>query len=134
MLPLVYRDDVIDGLLAAAERAEATGKVIHLVDPTPVEQNEYLRQAQPALEDKPVWRLPVFILMTAASGIELLGLLLKRSVPLTRYRIRSLTPLYPFDVSAAVRWLDWKPRVGTSEGLSRTFRRSQTRVLPESIT
>ena len=58
MLPLVYRDDVIDGLLAAAERAEATGKVVNLVDPTPVEQNEYLRQARPALGNKPVWRVP----------------------------------------------------------------------------
>jgi 2-alkyl-3-oxoalkanoate reductase len=121
MLPLVYRDDVIDGLLAAAERAEATGKIVNLVDPTPVEQNEYLRQARPTLGKQPVWRVPVFILMTAAMGIELLGVMLKRSVPLSRYRIRSLKPLYPFDVSAAVRWLDWKPRVGTREGLNRTF-------------
>jgi 2-alkyl-3-oxoalkanoate reductase len=121
MLPLVYRDDVIDGLLAAAVRSEAIGKLVNLVDPTPVEQNEYLRQARPALGNKPVWRVPVFILMTAAMGIELLGVMLKRSVPLSRYRIRSLKPLYPFDVSAAVRWLDWKPRVGTREGLNRTF-------------
>ena len=30
-LPLVYRDDVVDGLLAAAERQEAPGKVVNLV-------------------------------------------------------------------------------------------------------
>ena len=47
---------------------------------------------------------------------------LKRSVPLSRYRIRSLKPLYPFDISAAERWLSWRPRVGTREGLQRTFR------------
>jgi len=121
-LPLVYRDDVVDGLLAAAEREEAPGKVVNLVDPTPVDQNEYLRYARPALGKKPVWRVPVFILMTAALGIEILGALLKRSVPLSRYRIRSLKPLYPFDISAANRWLGWKPRIGTRAGLQRTFR------------
>jgi len=121
-LPLVYRDDVVDALLAATVREEAEGKVINLVDPTPLDQNEYLRYARPALENKPVWRVPVFILMAVAAGIELLGAVLKRSVPLSRYRIRSLKPLYPFDISAAERWLSWRPRVGTREGLQRTFR------------
>jgi nucleoside-diphosphate-sugar epimerase len=121
-LPLVYRDDVVDGLLAAADREEAAGKVINLVDPTPLDQNEYLRYARPALGKKPVLKVPVFILMIAACGIELLGAILKRGVPLSRYRIRSLKPLYPFDISAAVKLLGWKPRTGTREGLQRTFR------------
>jgi nucleoside-diphosphate-sugar epimerase len=121
-LPLVYRDDVVDGLLAATVREEAEGKVINVVDPTPLDQNEYLRYARPVLDKKPVWRIPVFILMAAAAGIELLGAILKRSVPLSRYRIRSLKPLYPLDISAAERWLGWRPRVGTREGLQRTFR------------
>jgi predicted dehydrogenase/nucleoside-diphosphate-sugar epimerase len=121
-LPLIYRDDVVDGLVAAAEREEAVGKVINLVDPTPLDQNEYLRYARPALGKKPVWKVPVFILMAAACGIELLGAIMKRGVPLSRYRIRSLKPLYPFDMAAADRWLGWRPRVGTREGLQRTFR------------
>src|SRR4029078_12320470 len=88
-----------------AERDDATGKVIHLVDPTPLDQNEYLQHARPALGERSVWKVPVFILMTAATGIELLGTVLKRNVPLSRYRIRSLNPLYPFDISAARQWL-----------------------------
>jgi nucleoside-diphosphate-sugar epimerase len=124
-LPLVYRDDVVDALLAAAEREEALGQVVNLVDPTPVDQNEYLHYARPSLGNKPVWKVPVFVLMTAAIGIEILGAVLKRGVPLSRYKIRSLKPLYPFDVSAAARRLGWKPRVGTYEGLNRTFGHSQ---------
>jgi nucleoside-diphosphate-sugar epimerase len=120
-LPLVYRDDVVDGLLAAAECEEAAGKVINLVDTTPLEQNDYLRYARPALGGMPVWRVPVFILIGAACVIELLGTVLKRSVPLSRYRIRSLKPLYPFDTSEAALHLHWKPRVGTLAGLVRTF-------------
>jgi predicted dehydrogenase/nucleoside-diphosphate-sugar epimerase len=120
-LPLIYRDDVVDALLAAAVREEAIGKVLNLVDPTPVDQNEYLRHARNTLGKKPVWRVPVFLLMTAAMGVEVLGAVLKRNVPLSRYRIRSLKPLYPFDISEAALILGWKPQIGTTEGLKRTF-------------
>jgi 2-alkyl-3-oxoalkanoate reductase len=120
-LPLVYRDDVVDGLLAAAVRDEALGQVVNLVDTTPVDQNEYLRHCRPALGRTPVMRVPVFVLMIAADMIELLGKALKRNVPLSRYKIRSLMPLSPFDVSKAGTVLGWKPRVGVHKGLERTF-------------
>jgi predicted dehydrogenase/nucleoside-diphosphate-sugar epimerase len=120
-LPLVYRDDVVDGLIAAATRDEALGQVVNLVDTTPVDQNEYLKRCRPALGKTPVIKAPVFLLMMAAYMIELLGKVLKRNVPLSRYKIRSLKPLYPFDVSRAEKVLGWKPRVGVHKGLERTF-------------
>ena len=54
--------------------------------------------------------------------MELLGKALKRSVPLTRYRVHSLRPLANFDLTAATHDLGWKPAIGVREGLSRTFR------------
>jgi nucleoside-diphosphate-sugar epimerase len=120
-LPLVYRDDVVDAILLAAERPEALGQTFNLVDPTPIDQNEYLQAARKALQGTSVLRVPVSVFMLLSMGVELLGKVLKRSVPLTRYRIRSLKPLYPFDVSAAARKLGWKPAVGTREGLRSTF-------------
>lgn len=116
-LPLVYRDDVVDGLIEAASRAEAIGEVVNLVDVTPVDQNEYLR----CVNRPKVIRVPVFLLMLGGWMIEQLGKALEREVPLSRYKIRSLQPLYPFDVSRAGAVLGWKPRVGTREGLVRTF-------------
>jgi nucleoside-diphosphate-sugar epimerase len=65
--------------------------------------------------------MPVWLLMALASLVELLGRILKRGVPLSRYRIRSLQPLYPFDLTAAATFLGWRPRVGAPEGLKRTF-------------
>jgi nucleoside-diphosphate-sugar epimerase len=120
-LPLVYKDDVVDALLLAAERPEAVGKTLNLVDPTPIDQNEYLGFARKALEGTPVVRVPISVFLLLSIGVELLGKILKRNVPLTRYRIRSLKPLYPFDVSAAGKVLGWKPTVGTKEGLRLTF-------------
>jgi nucleoside-diphosphate-sugar epimerase len=66
-------------------------------------------------------RLPVPILMMVAVGLEWLGVLVKRGVPLSRYRVRSLRPLTGFDISRAERLLGWRPRVGVQEGLRRTF-------------
>jgi nucleoside-diphosphate-sugar epimerase len=121
-LPLVYRDDVVEAMLLAAERPEAIGQTINLVDTTPVDQNEYLQAAKNALKGTPVMRVPLWLFMLLGRGVETLGKILKRGVPLTTYRVRSLKPLYPFDVSVAEKVLGWKPAVGTKEGLKRTFK------------
>jgi nucleoside-diphosphate-sugar epimerase len=120
-LPLVYRDDVVDALLEVETAEAATGQLIHIVDTAKVTQNEYLRQAKPALNGIRLLRLPVPILMMVAVGLEWLGVLVKRGVPLSRYRVRSLRPLTGFDISRAERLLGWRPRVGVQEGLRRTF-------------
>ena len=65
--------------------------------------------------------MPKLVLYTLALGVELLGRVLHRSVPLSRYKIRSLAPISPFDCSAARDELGWTPAVGTREGLLRTF-------------
>jgi nucleoside-diphosphate-sugar epimerase len=128
-LPLVYRDDVVDALLRAETADKAPGHVINVVDAAEVRQNEYLRAAAPALSGIKVWRMPLPVLMMLASGVELLGRILKRNVPLTRYRIRSLKPLWPFDTTKAETLLGWTPAVGVREGLRRTF--AEEKVLVE---
>jgi nucleoside-diphosphate-sugar epimerase len=130
-LPLVYRDDVVDALMRAETAPKAAGQVINIVDTTEVRQNEYLRAAAPALTGIKIRRVPVPVLMLLASGVELLGAILKRSVPLTRYRIRSLKPLWPFDTNKAEVLLGWRPAVGVREGLRRTF--SPGEGVPETV-
>jgi predicted dehydrogenase/nucleoside-diphosphate-sugar epimerase len=125
-LPLVYRDDVVDALLLAAESDEAAGQLVNIVDTTPIDQNEYLHNQRLVLKNLKIWKVPVPVLLAAATGIEILGRLLKRDVPLSRYKIQSLKPLYPFDVTAAEKLLGWKPSVGVMEGLKRTFTRQGT--------
>lgn len=121
-LPLVYVDDVVDALLAAAERPEAPGNVYQIVDPHPITQNQYAAIAARSLPEKiKPMRLPRWFMLCAALGVEILGKLLNRNVPLTRYRVRSLRPLHPCDVSAARRDLGWSPRVGVPEGMRRTY-------------
>jgi predicted dehydrogenase/nucleoside-diphosphate-sugar epimerase len=119
-LPLVYRDDVVDALLASERSPAAVGQVVNVVDPTPVTQNDYLAFAGRTRALR-VTRMPVWMLIILAFKIEILGKILKREVPLSRYKIRSLRPLWPFDTTKAREALGWAPKVGTLEGLRRTF-------------
>lgn len=125
-LPLVYVDDVVDALLLACSRTGLEGKLVNLVDPTVVTQRGFVAIVRRARPDIKVWYVPKFVLMTASIGIEVLGRLLKRGVPLSRYRIRSIRPLSNFDQTAVQAQLGWTPRVGVAEGLKRTFPAPQT--------
>jgi len=129
-LSLVYVDDVAEALVLAEESAEALGQVIQLVDPTVITQNEYAAIAQRSRPElvKPV-RVPQWFLLLAAMGVEVLGAILKRSVPLTRYRVRSLRPLFPCDGSRAQTILGWTPRVGVRRGLEITYPPAKQQVV-----
>jgi predicted dehydrogenase/nucleoside-diphosphate-sugar epimerase len=120
-LPMVYVDDVVDALLLAASQPGVEGTVINLVDPTRITQREFIRSIQASGKSPKVNYVFKPFLLGAAVGIELLGKLLKRSVPLSRYRIRSIRPLANFDQTAARERLGWTPRVGVTEGIKRTF-------------
>lgn len=121
-LPLVYRDDVVDALLLAAESPQALGRTFNLVDTDSVDRTTYLQRCRRKLGAslKTLW-VPQWVFMCLAIGVEMLGRLLKRDVPLTRYRVRSLRPLTNFDTTAAREILGWTPRIGVRRGLDITF-------------
>jgi len=121
-LPLVYVDDVIDALLLAAQTPSAEGEVVHVVDPTIVTQGEYLERVRRKRGGGlKLMRWPTWLLLGLAVGVEGLGKVLKRSVPLTRYRVRSLRPLANFDQRVARDVLGWAPRVGVKRGMEVMF-------------
>lgn len=120
-VPLVYVDNVVDALLLAGTAGVPNGAIFHLVDPEGITQNEYVEWARRSGRKVRATFVPAWFLKFAGWGVELLGKILKRSVPLTPYRVRSITPLWPCDCSAAEKQLGWQPRVGLQEGMERTF-------------
>jgi predicted dehydrogenase/nucleoside-diphosphate-sugar epimerase len=120
-LPLVYVDDVADGLLRAARTEVEPGCIIQLVDPEVIDQKIFVRQVQQRCPELKATFAPLPFLYCAAVGLELLGRVLKRSVPLTRYRLRSLRGDLDFDCSRARMQIGWTPRIGVREGLRRTY-------------
>jgi nucleoside-diphosphate-sugar epimerase/predicted dehydrogenase len=123
-VPFVYVENVVDALLRAAEAPDLpNGAVYQLVDPDGIRQKDYVDYARKGGRRVRASYVPAFFLTMAAFGVELLGKLLKRPVPLTPYRIRSITPLWPCDCTAAHTELGWKPRISIAEGLKETFGR-----------
>jgi len=121
-LPLVFIDDVIDALRLAASGKEVVGKVFNLVDTAEVTQNEYLGACKLAGgQAVKLIRVPKRVMLMLAWGVELLGKVLRRGVPLTPYRVESLRPLSNFDITAAQEILHWTPSIGSRDGLRRTF-------------
>jgi nucleoside-diphosphate-sugar epimerase len=121
-LPLVYLDDVVDGLVLASERPDVEGRVFNLVDPAVVTQNTYLEACRQKFGiGLKIVRVRKGLMLFLAAGIELLSKLVRRDLPLSRYRVRSLRPLANFDRTAAQTALGWEPRVGAVEGMRRTF-------------
>ncbi|ULU24028.1 NAD-dependent epimerase/dehydratase family protein [Dyella terrae] len=121
-LPLVYVDDVVDALLLAAQTPGAKGQVVHVVDPAIVTQGEYLERVRGKRgKDLKLMRWPTWWLLTLSVGVEGLGKVLRRNVPLTRYRVRSLRPLANFDQRVARDVLGWEPRVGLRRGMDVMF-------------
>lgn len=121
-LPLVYRDDIVDALLLAGTSPQALGRIFNLVDTDSVDRTTYLRRCKAKLGAslKLMW-MPEWVFMCLAISVELLGKVLGRDVPLTRYRVRSLRPLANFDTRAAREILGWTPSVGVKQGLDITF-------------
>lgn len=126
LLPLVFVEDVVDALLLAADADLEPGAVFHVVDPSPVTQREYVGWClRSPHRPKAVYYVPRPLFWALALCVEGLGRLLKRPMPLSRYRVRSLKPLSNLDCAAAGSRLAWEPRVGVTEGLRLTFGCSQ---------
>ncbi len=123
-LPLVYVDDVVDGLVAAASSG-VHGAVFQLVDPTAVTQDEYIAMCQRVLGNRVrVVHAAKSLLYLAGAALELVGHVLHRSVPLSRYRVGSIKELR-FECGKAGRDLAWRPIVGVNSGLAATFQQKQ---------
>jgi nucleoside-diphosphate-sugar epimerase/predicted dehydrogenase len=109
-LPLVHVDDVVNALISAATQPDVCGSIFHLVDDTPVNQRDYisiLRRTSTS-PPKPLY-VPRVALLMAAAALAPLGHLLRKTPPLTMYRLRSINAL-SFDCSAARQRLAWDPK------------------------
>jgi 2-alkyl-3-oxoalkanoate reductase len=119
-VPLVYIDNVVDALMLAGSGDLPNGSIFQLVDPLGLTQRAYVNYASRLGRIRASY-VPPWLLNVAGFGAELLGKALKRPVPLTPYRVRSITPLWPCDCTAAHTVLGWRPRVTIQEGMAKTF-------------
>ena len=118
VVPVVWVEDLIDAVLAAAKSDRFDGSAFNIVDPEFISQNEiaahYLKTTN---QKKPTTHFPLSMLYGAAFGLDLGMRTLGRSAPLTPYRLRSAIGPREFDCSAAKETLGWEPKVGIRAGM-----------------
>jgi predicted dehydrogenase/nucleoside-diphosphate-sugar epimerase len=116
-LPLVYIDDVVDGVVRAAQSELRGGEVVQLIDPDTPTQNEVLHRVFG--KNAKMLRVPRPVVFTLGKLTEWAFKPLKRSSPLAKYRLQSALAKRIFAGRNAVSLLGWTPRVGTEEGIRR---------------
>jgi nucleoside-diphosphate-sugar epimerase len=116
LLPLTQVDNACDAIALAAERGQS-GAAYNVIDGT-ARQGEYLDllAAHGVANVRPTF-VPPFVLWPIALGCEVLGKLVRRDVPLTRYRLKRATESLSFDTSAARDRLGWTPGVDLPSGV-----------------
>lgn len=119
---LVYVDDVVDAMLAAARSEVSTGSVYNLVDPADCDQEELARMLRQVSGGRIRPRFaPYPLVWTAMLGLDLMSLARHRRLGTARYRLqRTLAPMR-FDCSAARKDLGWGPQVSLAVGLARVL-------------
>ena len=119
---LVYVDNVVDAMLAAARSAVPTGSIYNLVDSADCDQGELARTLREVTGGRirPLFA-PYPLVWAALLCLDLVALVRRGQLGTARRRLqRRLTPMR-IECAAARRDLGWWPRVTLAQGLSRVF-------------
>jgi nucleoside-diphosphate-sugar epimerase len=125
LLGLSYVDNLVLGIVLAAETADAAGQLYHVTDGEEITAHEAIDAIADALGvDRPRVSLPRWAVLGAAAFVEgaAWALRLRRPPPLTRYGVRFVSCHARYDTGKARRELGYEPVVGFREGVGRLFR------------
>lgn len=125
LLGLSYVDNLVLGLVLAAEAEKAAGQLYHVTDGEEVTAREAIDAIADALGvARPRVSLPRCAVLGAAVLVEASASVLRSShpPPLTRYGVRFVSCHARYDLGKARRELGYEPIVSFREGVDRLFR------------
>ena len=118
---LTYIDDLIDGIMLAAERPEAVGEVFTLAGPRYVSIQEMADTVAGSLgKRRSRLRVPLLPVQLAAVACEAVCRPLKINPPLYPRRVEFFAMDRAFTTEKAQRLLGFLPRVDLEDGVART--------------
>lgn len=118
---LTYIDDLVDGILRCADRAEAPGGVFFLGGASIPTLAEMIAEVVRAVDGKPArLRIPMAPVMAAAVVCERVCRPLGIEPPLYPRRVEFFSKQRAFDISRARQRLGFAPAVTMKEGFART--------------
>lgn len=121
-IPLTYVDNCADAIVAASEHPQALGQAFNVVDDDLPTSRGYLRRYRRDVTRVRTIRIPYLVMQLVSRCVESYHRRSRGQLPavFTRYKTASLWKGTRFDNSKA-KALGWTPRVGTEEGLARSF-------------
>jgi nucleoside-diphosphate-sugar epimerase len=115
-----YVDDLVEGIVRAAEAPAAAGRVITLSGGVGVETREYFGHLG-RMVGRRVPVAPTAVVLATAAIAERAAALRGASTDLTRDGVRYLAHRRgTYGIETARELLDWTPQVGLDEGMART--------------
>jgi nucleoside-diphosphate-sugar epimerase len=119
---LVYVDDVVDAMLAAAVSDVPTGSAYNLVDSSNRNQEELARTLSEITGGRirPLFA-PYPLVWLAMLAKDLFSLVRHRQLGTARHRLQRTRAPIRFECAAARKDLGWRPRVTLAEGLARAL-------------
>lgn len=133
-VPAVHVEDLVDAMIASEDRMITDGTIIHLVDPEAKTQNELVGQYNRATgEQLKSVHIPKLCMYALGLGVQLGFAILRRSAPVSIYRLRSAFAPRRFDVSRAQQILNWMPSRGHFGALGKTVERAGSETQPECV-
>jgi len=123
-MALVYVENVVDAMLAAARSTVRTGSIYNVVD-SDVDQGELARILREVSRERirPVF-IPYVVVWSLMLGVDLLSLVRQRRLGTARYRLNRTLADMRFTCAAAQEELKWTSRVSLVDALARTVQAS----------
>jgi nucleoside-diphosphate-sugar epimerase len=116
LLPLAHVDNVCEALVLAAERGRP-GAAYNVID-EPARQGDYLELlAGAGVADVRPTFVPPFVVWPVALACELAAKVVRRNLPLTRYKLKRATESLRYDTTAARQALGWAPAIDLPTGV-----------------
>jgi nucleoside-diphosphate-sugar epimerase len=128
---LVYVDNVVDAMVAAAKSEVQTGSIYNIVD-SDVDQGELGRTLREVSQGyiRPVF-VPYIVVWCMMLGLDLLSLVRRSRWGTARYRLDRTLADMRFKCTAAREELKWNARVSLVDALARTVESSPD--IPQTI-
>jgi nucleoside-diphosphate-sugar epimerase len=123
-LSLCYIEDLVDGIILAAESPKATGQIYFIADDQIYSWREAFRIVAKALNKKTITlKIPKVFLYTIAFVSENIARLLGKPTVINVQKVREITQKYWLcDVSKAKRELGFSPKYPLEEGAKKTVK------------
>ena len=123
LLHPVHVNDLVDGMLLAAERAQGRGEAIILAGPKPASTREIVRTIALSVKVAPPGlSAPEGLLLGAACIAEAAGRLIGKEPPLTRSRVKLLSENYAYSTKKAETEIGFRPSIQLANGIEETAR------------